>query len=82
MGYISEESLANLHKYKYGGVDRSLVSRYLLTPYWNQLVKLFPLWVAPNMITLLGLSIVGLNVATLFYYAPDLGPCPNWVYYT
>ncbi|KAI8334618.1 hypothetical protein BC941DRAFT_431691 [Chlamydoabsidia padenii] len=82
MGYISEESLTNLHKYKYGGVDRSLVSRYIMTPYWNNLVRLFPLWVAPNAITLLGLSMVGINVATLFYYAPDLGPCPNYVYYT
>ncbi|KAI7879949.1 hypothetical protein K492DRAFT_130752 [Lichtheimia hyalospora FSU 10163] len=34
------------------------------------------------MITLLGLLCVGVNVATLFYYTSDLGPCPNWVYYT
>ncbi|ORZ21512.1 hypothetical protein BCR42DRAFT_321324 [Absidia repens] len=34
------------------------------------------------MITLLGLLIIGINVSTLMYYAPDLGPCPNWVYYT
>ncbi|ORZ08337.1 hypothetical protein BCR42DRAFT_462896 [Absidia repens] len=34
------------------------------------------------MITLLGLSIIGVNVGTLFYYAPDLGICPNWVYYS
>ncbi|CDH51703.1 choline ethanolaminephosphotransferase [Lichtheimia corymbifera JMRC:FSU:9682] len=82
MGYIPEEALPNLHKYKYGGVDKSLVSRYILSKYWNNLVKLFPLWIAPNLITLLGLLCVVGNVATLMYYAPDLGPCPNWVYYT
>ncbi|KAI8140644.1 CDP-alcohol phosphatidyltransferase-domain-containing protein [Fennellomyces sp. T-0311] len=36
----------------------------------------------PNLITLLGLLCIIVNVATLFYYAPDLGPCPDWVYYT
>ncbi|KAI8891263.1 hypothetical protein K501DRAFT_166305 [Backusella circina FSU 941] len=34
------------------------------------------------MITLIGLSTVILNVLTLFYYAPDLGECPRWVYYS
>lgn len=46
MGYIPEEALPNLHQYKYGGVDKSLVSRYILSKYWNNLVKLFPLWIA------------------------------------
>ncbi|KAI9321525.1 CDP-alcohol phosphatidyltransferase-domain-containing protein [Dichotomocladium elegans] len=32
------------------------------------------------MITLIGLLCVMLNVATLYYYAPDLGPCPKWVH--
>lgn len=78
--YIPEESLKGLHLYKYGGVDKSLVSRYILGPYWNNLVKIFPLWMAPNMITLLGLLTVGVNVMTLFYYSSSLGECPNWVY--
>ncbi|CAO3647278.1 unnamed protein product [Cunninghamella blakesleeana] len=82
MGYIPEDSLPNLYKYKYSGVDKSLLSRYVLAPYWNNLVKIFPLWVAPNLITLLGLLCIGINVATLYYYAPDLGPCPNWAYYS
>ncbi|ORX62538.1 hypothetical protein DM01DRAFT_1360695 [Hesseltinella vesiculosa] len=82
MGYIPEQSLDNLYKYRYGGVDKSIISRYILAPYWNNLVKIFPLWVAPNLITLLGLLFIVANVFTLFYYAPDLGPCPNWVYYT
>lgn len=46
MSYIPEESLPNLLKYRYGGVDKSLVSRYILSAYWNNLVKIFPLWVA------------------------------------
>ncbi|GAA5801152.1 hypothetical protein HPULCUR_006594 [Helicostylum pulchrum] len=80
--YIPEKSLQGLHLYKYGGVDKSLVSRYILAPYWNNLVKIFPLWVAPNMITLLGLLTIGINICTLFYYSSTLGECPNWVYTT
>ncbi|KAI7863997.1 CDP-alcohol phosphatidyltransferase-domain-containing protein [Spinellus fusiger] len=80
MPYIPKESLNNLHRYRYGGVDKSLVSRYILTPYWNRLVCLFPLWVAPNLITLLGLSCTIVNVLIQFYYDTSIGPCPNWVY--
>lgn len=89
MGYLSQPALKNLKKYSYKGVDESLVSRYLLTPYWNWFIKLFPLTIAPNTITLLGLCIVAFNVVTLLYYDPlyltekdgATGP-PQWIYFT
>ncbi|KAG2361934.1 CDP-alcohol phosphatidyltransferase-domain-containing protein [Suillus spraguei] len=89
MGYLSLPALKNLKKYSYKGVDESLVSRYLLTPYWNWFIKLFPLTIAPNTITLLGLCIVAFNVITLLYYDPlyltekdgAVGP-PQWIYFT
>lgn len=46
MPTIPESALPNLHRYKYGGVDKSLTSRYILTPFWNNLVKIVPLWIA------------------------------------
>ncbi|RKP22804.1 CDP-alcohol phosphatidyltransferase-domain-containing protein [Syncephalis pseudoplumigaleata] len=83
MAYLSEAQLQNLHKYKYSGVDKSLVSKYILQPYWTRLVKLFPLWMAPNLITLLGFSCVVFNMLLVLYYDHDLsGQCPNWVYYS
>lgn len=30
---------------------RSVVSRYVLNPFWNWLVTLWPLWVAPNVVS-------------------------------
>ncbi|KAG0706676.1 CDP-alcohol phosphatidyltransferase-domain-containing protein [Suillus ampliporus] len=89
MGYLSQSALKNLKKYSYKGVDESLVSRYLLTPYWNWFIKLWPLTIAPNTITLLGLCIVVFNVSTLLYYDPlyltekdgATGP-PQWIYFT
>ena len=43
---IPKARLQNLKKYKYSGVDLSLLSKYVLNPYWNWLVTLFPLWMA------------------------------------
>ncbi|RCH78671.1 hypothetical protein CU097_001973, partial [Rhizopus azygosporus] len=80
--YIPENSIEGLRRYRYSGIDKSLVSRYVLSRYWNNLIKLFPLWMAPNMITLLGLMTIMINVLTLFYHTTSLGECPNWVYYT
>ncbi|KDR86099.1 hypothetical protein GALMADRAFT_235335 [Galerina marginata CBS 339.88] len=89
MGYIPQHSLENLKKYAYKGVDKSLLSRYVLNPFWTWFVTLWPLSVAPNTITLTGLSIVFFNFFTLLYYDPMYltekngaeGP-PQWVYYT
>ncbi|KAI0066531.1 Choline/ethanolaminephosphotransferase [Artomyces pyxidatus] len=89
MGYIPQHALANLKNYKYKGVDKSLLSNYVLNPFWTWFVTLWPTWVAPNTITLSGLSIVLFNFATLVYYDPTYlaqkggatGP-PQWVYFT
>lgn len=43
---LKRETLANLKKYQYSGVDNSLLSRYVLGHYWSWLVTLFPLWMA------------------------------------
>lgn len=70
--YIPRSRVSNLHLYKYSGTDKSLVSKYLLGPYWNWLVTLFPTSVAPNTITLSGLLLVFVNFATLAYVDPGL----------
>ncbi|KAF4611587.1 hypothetical protein D9613_004532 [Agrocybe pediades] len=90
MGYLPQHSLENLKKYSYKAVDKSLLSRYVLNPFWTWFVTLWPVSVAPNTITLTGLSIVFFNFFTLIYYDPlylterdgeNVGP-PQWVYYT
>ncbi|KAK7545683.1 ethanolaminephosphotransferase 1 [Phyllosticta paracitricarpa] len=80
---VSEEALAHLKTYKYSSVDKSYVSRYILKHYWNAFVEILPLWLAPNMVTLLGFFFILANVGLLELYVPDLvGPAPNWVYYS
>ncbi|KAF9012789.1 choline ethanolaminephosphotransferase [Hymenopellis radicata] len=88
MGYIPQESLENLKKYSYKGVDKSLLSRYVLNPFWNWFVTLWPKTVAPNTITFSGLMIVFMNFLTMLYYDPtyltEKGGVitPRWVYFT
>ncbi|KAI9850856.1 MAG: hypothetical protein M1838_004925 [Thelocarpon superellum] len=80
---VSEEALAHLKTYKYSSVDKSFVSHYILRHYWNAAVELLPLWLAPNMVTLLGFFFILINVACLVIWIPDLvGPGPSWVYYS
>ena len=75
--------MQHLRSYKYSSVDKSLLSKYVLQHYWNAFVKLLPLWLAPNMVTLLGFFFIIANIGILAIYIPDLaGPGPSWVYYS
>ena len=82
MVYVRQEKLPNLKNYKYSGVDHSLLSRYILKPFYTHVViKCFPMWMAPNLITLTGFSFVIVNLLTLLWYNPTLDQdCPPWVY--
>ncbi|RDW73175.1 sn-1,2-diacylglycerol cholinephosphotransferas-like protein [Coleophoma cylindrospora] len=80
---VSEEALVHLKSYKYSSVDKSLISNYILKHYWNAFVELLPLWLAPNMVTLLGFFFIISNVVCLEIWMPDLvGPGPSWLYYS
>ncbi|RKF73771.1 putative CDP-alcohol phosphatidyltransferase class-I family protein C22A12.10 [Golovinomyces cichoracearum] len=82
MAYIRQAELPNLKNYRYSGVDHSLISYYVLKPFYNKVViKCFPMRMAPNLITLSGFGFIIINVLTLFYYNPTLDhDCPPWVY--
>jgi ethanolaminephosphotransferase len=44
--FPSQEGLDNLRFYKYAAVDKSYVTKYILSHYWNWAITLFPLWIA------------------------------------
>ncbi|EYE96009.1 sn-1,2-diacylglycerol cholinephosphotransferase [Aspergillus ruber CBS 135680] len=80
---LSDDALMPLKSYKYSSVDKSFISRYVLKHYWNAFVEVLPLWLAPNMVTLLGFFFIIGNVLLIEIYMPDLvGPGPSWVYYS
>jgi ethanolaminephosphotransferase len=61
-------------------VDKSYVSKYILRPYWEWVTaNLVPLWIAPNLITLLGTVGIFFSYAlALLYSTPRLDqPVPR-----
>lgn len=84
MVYLRQESLKGLKLYKYSGIDHSLTSKYILKPFYNNIVlPCFPMGMAPNLITLSGFTFVIANLLTLLWYNPTLDQdCPSWVYYS
>ncbi|KAL4236890.1 Phosphotransferase [Mactra antiquata] len=87
---LSKEILTGFDKYKYSAVDTSPLSNYVMHPFWNNVVKLFPRWVAPNVLTLSGSLFLVLSFVSMIYYDldfyassrdhPEHPPIPNWVW--
>jgi ethanolaminephosphotransferase len=84
MVYVRQDKLPALKAYKYNSVDHSLLSKYVLKPFYTHVaIKCFPLSMAPNLITLSGFMFVVANVLTMLWYNPTLDQdCPPWVYYS
>ena len=51
---LTEAQLESLSKHKYSVGGQSTIERYFLSPACNWLVELFPVWLAPNIITFIG----------------------------
>ncbi|KAK4499035.1 hypothetical protein PRZ48_009547 [Zasmidium cellare] len=82
-GSLSVDGLKHFKTYKYSSVDKSPVSYYILRHYWNFCVEFLPLWLAPNMVTLIGFFFVIANVGLQQLMDPDLtGPNYAWVSYS
>lgn len=82
MGYIGKHGVEALQKYKYSGVDRSFMAKYVLQPFWSRFVLIFPLWMPPNMITLMGFLFVVASALLSYIYSPEFdSPSPKWVHF-
>lgn len=69
--------------HRYQSEDRSIVSSYVLKPFWRKFALVFPMWMAPNVVTLLGFGFIIFNVLTALYYDPSLSEeSPRWTYYS
>ncbi|KAI7901262.1 CDP-alcohol phosphatidyltransferase-domain-containing protein [Cokeromyces recurvatus] len=78
--YITEKRLENLRFYKYASIDKSYLSKYVLRHYWDFAITLFPKWIAPNLITLIGLLFMVINVIIICIWSPHLSEdAPNWI---
>ncbi|KAK9792253.1 hypothetical protein WJX73_008786 [Symbiochloris irregularis] len=81
MPYLSTRALGGLKQYEYKSGGYTWLDD-LHQPFWNWVTAHLPLWLAPNVITLIGLA--GLLVAYIvaFVYLPGFaGEAPAWVYF-
>eukprot|EP01113_Clastostelium_recurvatum_P003812 TRINITY_DN11684_c0_g1_i5.p1 TRINITY_DN11684_c0_g1~~TRINITY_DN11684_c0_g1_i5.p1 ORF type:complete len:454 (+),score=96.40 TRINITY_DN11684_c0_g1_i5:47-1408(+) len=79
---ISPQGLENLSTYGYHGVDHSFFGNLVLNHYWNWAVQKLPMWLAPNILTVLGLlcNITGYLVMSV--YSPTFSEeVPRWSFF-
>ena len=76
--YLSHQQLKKLNEYKYKSVGSTILDHFL-QPYWNWLVLKMPMWLAPNLITFIGVIINISAGVLLIIYNPDLySDAPRW----
>ncbi|XP_017154225.1 ethanolaminephosphotransferase 1 isoform X3 [Drosophila miranda] len=87
--YLSRSQINGFDNYKYSAIDTSPLSQYVMHPFWDWLVKFFPRWFAPNLMTFLGFLFSAMNLVLLSYYdwnfeassgEEDTTPIPSWVW--
>lgn len=74
---LTLSQLKNLDDHKYSSGGSTLLDP-VFQPYWRWLVEQMPLWLAPNLITTIGLIINVVSCSILYLYSPngtDHTPC-------
>ena len=77
--YISEENYDAIRSYQYKSSDSSISYKYCMSPLCDFLVKFFPMWIAPNVITVAGFFVNLLYFLITGYYTGFKGGyVPSW----
>ncbi|XP_014255455.1 cholinephosphotransferase 1 isoform X2 [Cimex lectularius] len=75
---LSPGQLKRLSDHKYNCESLSFLDRFL-QPWWNWLVGRIPIWIAPNLITVVGLIVNIVTTLILVCYSPDAKTeAPRW----
>jgi phosphatidylglycerophosphate synthase len=80
--YLSTRMLKGLAAYKYKAGGYTWLDE-LHNPAWNWIVEnCFPMWLAPNLVTLTGVMCIIMSHICLAVYAPDMDgkDAPKWVH--
>ncbi|XP_053092498.1 choline/ethanolaminephosphotransferase 1a [Pangasianodon hypophthalmus] len=77
---LSRQQLKRLEEHRYSSEGKSLLEP-LMQPFWCWLVERVPLWVAPNLITTIGLVLNITTTLILAYHCPTATEqAPTWAY--
>ncbi|CAF2896571.1 unnamed protein product [Rotaria sp. Silwood2] len=78
---LNEQQLKRLKEHKYASEGTTLLDP-CMQKFWKQLVEYCPLWVAPNLITIIGLIInIGTSVLLMYLTNGAKEPCTRWMYF-
>ncbi|CAD6186796.1 unnamed protein product [Caenorhabditis auriculariae] len=78
---LTQAELQRLDDHVYSASDTSWLNNLFMKDFWEFVVKFYPLWLAPNLITLIGLIVNLFTVLILSYYCPTATEtAPSWVY--
>ncbi|XP_046886571.1 choline/ethanolaminephosphotransferase 1-like [Hypomesus transpacificus] len=79
---LSRHQLKKLEEHRYSSAGHSLLEPYM-QPFWEWLVARVPTWMAPNLITIVGLSVNIFTTLILVFYCPTATEqAPLWAYLT
>lgn len=77
---LTRHQLKRLEEHRYQSSGRSLLEP-LMQGFWEWLVRRVPAWIAPNLITIIGLLINIFTTLILVYYCPTATEqAPLWAY--
>jgi len=74
---LSDQQLRKLGEHKYSSSCQSLLDPTMQI-FWNWFVKFVPLWIAPNLITMVGLIINIITAMIVVAYCPTASEIPPW----
>ncbi|CAF3365289.1 unnamed protein product [Rotaria sp. Silwood1] len=78
---LTEQQIRRLKEHKYASEGTTLLDP-LMQKFWKRLVEYCPLWVAPNLITIVGLIInIGTSVLLMYLTNGAKEPCTRWMYF-
>lgn len=67
---LTDQQLKRLNEHKYSASGDTLLDPFM-QKFWRWIVEKFPTWVAPNLMTVIGLIVNALTTLILIYYSPD-----------
>ncbi|CAF2010006.1 unnamed protein product [Rotaria magnacalcarata] len=78
---LNEQQIVRLKEHTYASEGITLLDPYM-QKFWRRLVEYCPLWVAPNLITIVGLAInIGASILLMFLTNGAKEPCARWMYF-
>lgn len=71
-----------LHAYLCSSGSYTIIDNVLNDHFWTPAVELLPIWMAPNLVTMLGTCIMMFTTMVQLAYSPHLNEvAPSWVYW-